>query len=224
MGPSRRPHRSPEQFSGKFANSLANQFSTRNCLRVSEDPARIADLIERLGRLADALQRSGGIVPAQWEALRYLGRANRYSRHPGALAAFLGATKGTVSQTVIALERKGLVVRADDPRDRRAVHIDLTDAGRGALSQDPLGGLAEVAAGLAAAAAARLAADLAALLAGLQRRRGRPGFGVCGTCRFFRRNGAEGEAGGPHRCGLTQEPLGDTDAGHICIEHTPLVA
>ncbi len=224
MGPPREPRLRPKQFPGNFANSLANEFSSRNYCRVSEDPARIADLIERLGRLADALQRSGGLVPAQWEALRYLGRANRYSRHPGALAAFLGTTKGTVSQTIIALERKGLVVRTDDPRDRRAVHIDLTDAGRGALSQDPLGGLAEVAAGLQEAAAARLAADLTALLARLQRRRGRPGFGVCGTCRFFRRNGAEDEAAGPHRCGLTQEPLGDTDARHICVEHTPLVA
>lgn len=99
---------------------------------MSEHPPRVADLIERPGRLADTLQRSGGLVPAQWEALRYLSRANRYSRHPGALAAFLGATKGTVSQTVIALERKGLVVRSDDPRDRRSVQIDLTEAGRAA--------------------------------------------------------------------------------------------
>ena len=191
---------------------------------MSEDPARIADLIERLGRLADALQRSDGLVPAQWEALRYLGRANRYSRHPGALAMFLGATKGTVSQTVIALERKGLVVRSDDPRDRRAIHIDLTESGRGALAHDPLRDLAEAATSLPEVTAGRLVADLTELLSGLQRRRGRPGFGVCGTCRFFRRNAGEGEPGGPHRCGLTLEPLGDTDARHICVEHTPQVA
>lgn len=191
---------------------------------MADNPARIVDLIERLGRLADALQRSGGLVPAQWEALRYLGRANRYSRHPGALAMFLGATKGTVSQTVIALERKGLVLRSDDPRDRRAVHIDLTEAGRGALAQDPLGDLAEAAAGLSEGAAARLAVDLTGLLSSLQRRRGRPEFGVCDSCRFFRRNGGEDEAGGPHRCGLTQERLGEADARHICVEHAPLVA
>jgi DNA-binding MarR family transcriptional regulator len=191
---------------------------------VSEHPPRVADLIERLGRLADTLQRSGGMVPAQWEALRYLSRANRYSRHPGALAAFLGATKGTVSQTVIALERKGLVVRSDDPRDRRSVHVDLTEAGRGILAHDPLGDLVDAARGLPETATARLSADLTALLWGLQQRLGRPGFGVCVSCRFFQRNAAGDEAGGPHRCGLTREPLGDADARHICIEHAPLAA
>lgn len=191
---------------------------------MSEHPPRVADLIERLGRLADTLQRSGGLVPAQWEALRYLSRANRYSRHPGALAAFLGATKGTVSQTVIALERKGLVIRSNDPKDRRSVQIDLTEAGRAALAKDPLSDLADAARALPVTAAVRLAEDLSVLLWGLQQRHGRPGFGVCGSCRFFQRNAAGEETGGPHRCGVTREPLSDADARHICIEHAPLAA
>ncbi len=191
---------------------------------MSEHPPRVADLIERLGRLTGTLQRSGGLVPAQWEALRYLARANRYSRHPGALAAFLGATKGTVSQTVIALERKGLVVRSNDPKDRRSVHIDLTEAGRGVLAKDPLGDLVDAARALPETAAVRLAADLKVLLWSLQQRHGRPGFGVCGSCHFFQRNAAGEEAGGPHRCGVTREPLSDADARHICIEHAPLAA
>jgi hypothetical protein len=68
--------------------------------------------------------------------------------------------------------------------------------------------------------------SLTALLAGLQRRNDRSGFGVCQTCRFFRRRGAEGEPGGPHRCGLTQEALSDADsklvrAGHEAAEEAP---
>ena len=70
----------------------------------------------------------------------------------------------------------------------------------------------------------RLAADLKVLLWSLQQRHGRPGFGVCGSCHFFQRNAAGEEAGGPHRCGVTREPLSDADARHICIEHAPLAA
>ncbi|MBL8688326.1 MAG: MarR family transcriptional regulator, partial [Rhodospirillaceae bacterium] len=187
--------------------------------RVTGETTRISELVEQLGRFADAMQRARGLAPAQWEVLRYLGRANRYSRQPGALAAFLGTTKGTVSQTVIALERKGLIERTGNPRDRRSVHLTLTPAGQAMLNDDPLAEIAAAAATLRRATATNLATDLADLLLSLQRRAGRRSFGICATCRFFRRNAAEREAGGPHRCGLTQEPLGDADIVRICVEH-----
>ena len=66
----------------------------------------IINLIERLGRFARSAQHCAGMKPAQWEALRFVSRANRYSRTPGALADFLSSTRGTVSQTPIALEKK----------------------------------------------------------------------------------------------------------------------
>ena len=65
---------------------------------------RALELMERLSRLVGQTGHAHGMKPAQWDALRYLARANRFSRTPGALTAYLGATKGTVSQTVIALE------------------------------------------------------------------------------------------------------------------------
>ena len=71
----------------------------------------IAWPLERLTRLMRAGEHEGGLNPAQWEALRYLARANRFSRTPAALADFLGTTRGTVSQTVIALERTGHLTR-----------------------------------------------------------------------------------------------------------------
>ena len=58
---------------------------------------RTIDLIERLTRLVAADGHSGGLKPVQWAALRYLDNANRFSRTPGALAAYLNSTKGTVS-------------------------------------------------------------------------------------------------------------------------------
>ena len=76
-------------------------------------------LIDRIGRVTRGLQFADGLSPAQWESLRYVSRANHYSRNPSALAAFLGATKGPVSQTLIALEGKGYLRRVRGNPDRR---------------------------------------------------------------------------------------------------------
>lgn len=58
---------------------------------------RIVELVNRLGRAVHCMQFARGLNPAQWEALRFVVRANRYSRTPSALAGFLGTTKGTAS-------------------------------------------------------------------------------------------------------------------------------
>ena len=81
----------------------------------------IATLVDRLSRIAHSLQFSEGLNPAQWNALRFLARANKYSTSPGVLADYLGCTKGTISQTLIALESKGLVARIRCDEDRRKV-------------------------------------------------------------------------------------------------------
>ena len=52
--------------------------------------------------------------------------------------AYLGLTKGTVSQTVHALEAKGLVTKQVDPADRRGRRLSLSPAGRTLLMRDPL--------------------------------------------------------------------------------------
>jgi DNA-binding MarR family transcriptional regulator len=180
---------------------------------------RIAELLDRLALHQRSRQQGDGLNPAQWEALRFLGRANRYSRNPTALTDFLGTTKGTVSQTLIALERKRLVTREPDRHDRRSIRIELTPAGRQLLDRDPMRGIAGAAADLAPAAQHVLAGALGELLAELRRAGTRRSFGVCQTCRLFCRDAAVAEPGGPHRCGLTLEALADTDSQLICAEH-----
>ena len=44
--------------------------------------------LERLARLMRQRGHGHGLNPAQWEALRYLQRANRLSNTPGALARY----------------------------------------------------------------------------------------------------------------------------------------
>src|ERR1700754_3675828 len=97
----------------------------------------IVSTLERLARLMRAADFGDGLNPAQWEALRYLARANRFSNSPGALTRYLGATKGTVSQTVKSLERKSLIAKSGRADEKRSVALGLTDKGRGMLARDP---------------------------------------------------------------------------------------
>jgi DNA-binding MarR family transcriptional regulator len=176
-------------------------------------------LVECLGRLlAGALRESGGEAGLQLvhlQALAYLRDANRYSNTPRALADFLGLTKGTVSQSLLLLHRRGLVRREADPADGRVVRLRLSARGRRLLASaeihpDWQQALAAVPAGERAAAGNALRG----LLAGLQRRRGNLSFGECRTCAHFRREGA-----GAYRCGLTREPLQRFETFQICREH-----
>ena len=177
----------------------------------------VGALIDRVGRVARSLQFVEGMSPAQWEALRFIARANRYSRNPSALADFLGATKGTVSQTLIALEGKGYLRRARGTPDRRAVDLTLTTDGEALLDHDPLRSLDEAATALAPATKAALVDGLGRLLRDLLQRHGGSEFGVCEGCCLLCADAAISEPGGPHRCGLTGEPLDNDDKRLICV-------
>jgi DNA-binding MarR family transcriptional regulator len=179
----------------------------------------VAEVLSRLARLARGAQHRNGLNPAQWEALRYLARANRYSRSPKELSAFLGATKGTVSQTLIALNRKGLITRRRRPKDGRGLELELTAAGWTMLGADPLGRFAQAVANLPEGARGALLDNLVAVMREVQRLDGYAGFGVCRTCVHFCHGLASDEPGGPHRCGLTGEPLSPHECRQICAKH-----
>ncbi|MBN8607181.1 MAG: MarR family transcriptional regulator [Caulobacterales bacterium] len=179
---------------------------------------RAAFLLERLARLVRAGDHAGGLAPAQWEALRYLARANRFSRTPAALADYLGATRGTVSQTLIALVGKGLVRKSESSRDRRSVELTLTSSGVALLEHEALKDLARDID--ASGEADGLARGLESALHQALVRGGGRAFGVCRTCRHFRPGGRGAKAGKPHHCTLLDEPLADADANLVCFEHT----
>jgi DNA-binding MarR family transcriptional regulator len=176
---------------------------------------RTVELIERLARLVGNNGHAHGLKPAQWETLRYLARANRFSRTPGALTAYLGSTKGTVSQTVMSLERAGLVTKTANPSDGRSVHLALSAAGEAMLSRDEIGRIEAAVEALPEPVRAGLEGGLAALLtARLAANGGRP-FGLCRACRHF---GRDARGAGQHFCRLLDQPLDDSDAGLICYE------
>lgn len=182
-----------------------------------------ARLIDRLERLARSGEPASGINAAQWEALRYFARANRFSRTPAALASYLASTRGTISRTLAALESKGYLKRASSPRDGRSIDFLLTDKGRKALERDPLLQLARDIEQAMGPEAARVRQELALVLrAAIARNKGRA-FGVCGSCRYFLAD-AHAASETPYRCTLLDEPLSEADSRQICVEQIPAAA
>ena len=180
------------------------------------------DLLERLSSLTRAWFRQHPLLaelqPIQLSALMYLARCNRYSNTPLAVTEYLGLTKGTVSQSLKVLEAKGLIVKLPDPRDKRSVHLQLTDSAHALLAVLlPPDFLVAGEVGMGDRAGP-LVLLLEQLLREVQRSADVPSFGLCHTCRFHRT--VEGEP----FCGLTQEPLAGADVVLICREHQAVEA
>lgn len=181
---------------------------------------RIAQLVDRLTRLSRDLQFCEGLNPAQWEALRFLARANRYSRSPSALASFLGTTRGTASQTLIALENRGLVTRRRGSGDGRTRALDLTPEGEALLRRDPILAVEDAAKDLPQEIEIALVRGLSRLTHELGSRAGAKTFGVCRDCSLLCLEAVTMsaiEATEP-RCGLTGDHLNDRDQACICID------
>lgn len=185
---------------------------------ISTAALEAARLIDRLDRLARGGEAAGELNPAQWEALRFVARANRFSRTPAALAEYLGSTRGTVSQTLIALEQKGHVTREPSSRDRRSVVLELTDTGARALRRDPILALASDLEGAAPGQLEAVVEVLRRTLHAIITRNGGRAFGACYTCRHFKKDGGSGRST-LHHCALLDEPLSEADSRAICVEH-----
>lgn len=185
------------------------------------DTHTIYDLLERLAnQLRTESRRSGsdsGLQPIQLDALYYLSRCNRYSDTPLGVTDYLGLTKGTVSQTLKVLEGKNLIVKQADSRDKRVVHLSLSPAGRTLLAEClPPPSLNAGLVHLCTDDQQQLHDNLRALLRGMQIENNMKSFAQCKSCQH-NQNIKTGE----FFCGLTQEPLSNTDIELICREHQP---
>lgn len=105
-------------------------------------PRATAEVMIQVFRATSSLAFSAGLNPAQWSALRYFAQALPGARSVTAFARYHGTTKGTASQTVQALQKKGLVERRENVDDRRSTLLELTEKGHHMLGADPLNDLA----------------------------------------------------------------------------------
>jgi len=173
---------------------------------------RLQLLLERLSNVlredVREVASANDLQLVQLVALQYLSVANRFSDTLSGLTAYLGATKGTVSQTVKALERKGLLTRDRDADDGRVFHLRPSDPGRALAEQSlpakSLAGLADED-GVAEVVEGLLRSMLAA--------RGGVAFGVCRTCRHHEPRGRGAW------CRLLEVRLAAADADRWCKEH-----
>src|ERR1700754_36196 len=106
-------------------------------------PRESIELLEQVARILWFEGTKHGLRDREWMALRFLSRANRFSRTPSALASYVGTTRGTASFIISELERLGYLQGKRSTKDKRAVTLSVTQQGKKFLSRDPVNGLIE---------------------------------------------------------------------------------
>lgn len=177
--------------------------------------SHLAEQLVHLARLVHGGATDHDLTPAQWTALRYFARANRFSRTPSAFSEFHATTRGTASQTVKSLIALGLVERHANEADGRSALIEVTPAGHARLADDPLSALACAIDDLAGVERETLAAALVRLTGRMARQRAAPVFGNCGECSHC------DTSGGPAYCRCTQTLLAEAEMGALCVDFAP---
>ena len=178
------------------------------------DNSQAFNLIERMARLLASDAWAEGLNPTQAAALQYLARANRFSRSPSQVAEYLSATRGTVSQTLKALQQKNLITEQRSASDKRRISYDLTTKGLGIVN----GSLQPDASKFPLAKPDAIALNRAlstAMRGWLSARQVRP-FGFCKDCQYHEKNGAT------LRCTLLDVDLRPAEAEKICFEQQPI--
>ncbi len=184
------------------------------------DKTNLYPLIERIGSLLRTeVRKSGnnlGLQPVHLEALYYLSICNRYSDSPKAVTSYLGATKGTVSQTLNLLEKKGYITKVVDISDRRGKHLKVTISGHEILSNLlPPAIFLDASDQISNIDTNQMVTLLTNMLIELQVANHSKTFGVCNSCKFFYTKTKQ------HHCGLTKEQLSTSDSEKICRVHVP---
>lgn len=163
-----------------------------------------------------------GLTPTQSQILAFVAARAGQNPRSGDAADALGITPQTASVAIAALVAKGLVVKVQDPSDRRASALKLTRQG-------------EVAARVAAqwpdfllSAVQELDEEerklFLRILIKVIRRLQVDGRIVpqrlCVTCVHFRPNAHPGDPAGPHHCAYVDAALSETGLRLDCPEHS----
>jgi DNA-binding MarR family transcriptional regulator len=176
-------------------------------------------LLERLSSLLRNESRSllgdYGLLPVQFEALHYLTICNRYSDTPMAVTEFLGQTKGTVSQTLKVLEKKGFLEKKANVDDKRMTRLVITKTGKSLVKKIlPSPALNLVSTYMTEETILTTNSYLRSLLYYLQSANKFKTFGQCETCQHNVKKGS-----GNYLCGLTNERLTKREVKLICRDH-----
>lgn len=187
-------------------------------------PDKIREGLERLAAVlrADQWSASGavGVNPAQTSVLAYLaGRAKAGSRVKG-VAAHLGVTQPSATDTIAALEGRGLVTKSGDAVDARAVIIEITSKGRElvkAAARVPSASIDALSV-LTLPEQTDLYLLVVKLIRQLQLAGAIPMQRMCMSCSHFLPNHHLGGAR-PHHCAFINAAIGTSDLRLDCADH-----
>jgi DNA-binding MarR family transcriptional regulator len=165
-----------------------------------------------------------GLTPTQAQILAHL-QARGDALTVGDLAAELGVSSPTISDSLSALVAKGLARKGPSPRHPRATAVHLTAAGRRSARRatawpDALLAAVDV---LDSHEQGVLLRALTKMIRELQERGEIPAARMCAGCRFFRPN-AHDDRARPHHCAFVDAPFGDGELRLDCADHEPLPA
>ncbi len=177
----------------------------------------VAELVTQLGRYAYGETPAAGLTPAQWTALRYFSRANRFSRTVSAFAEFHATTRVTASATVKSLVHGGYLKRTRSSSDGRSARLDMTSQAKAILSNDPFQRLTRAADTLSTTARRTVTRALDRMLGELAQDLGKPRFGVCTDCTHLGGDGCCLQGQPPYKCGLLNEPLAEPEIEQLCV-------
>lgn len=181
--------------------------------------ARVVAALDRLAHARRAQRQSfatdNGLTLLQVDVLTMLSDGPPPQPLVGSLANEIGVSQPTVTDSVRALERKGLIRRDCDPADARRVLITLTPDGRHLVERSRAAEQAFVAAvdALPAVAQERAFEALLGVIANLVADGTISVARTCLTCRFHRHDGAI------HHCTLLRADLPVRDLRVNCREH-----
>lgn len=163
-----------------------------------------------------------GLRDREWMALRFLSRANRFSRTPSALAGFIGATRATASQIVKTLESKSFLVRKPSHEDKRSVVLHVTAQGEKCLSQhDPINHVVNAVTALGTDECIRLRDSLREVLNHLDAAHQRLDASICRDCMFLAERSpgpgtGKGRASAEFMCRLYRAPISLDETELLC--------
>ena len=174
-------------------------------------------LIERISTLVRAEERKKyaalGLQPIHIQVLDYLSACNSYSNTAVGITEYFGLTKGTVSQTLQVLERKGYIEKHIDEEDARVTHLTLSKNGE-TLVEDAGDDVFEQAQqAVLSKQYATLDDALRMTLFTLQKDCDVKSFGSCSSCANF--NVEDNH----YICTETRLPVWQIETHKICREH-----
>lgn len=185
--------------------------------RIREGLSRIATIV-RVDEWNRA--KSMGVNPTQLAILTVLdGRAGGLTVKD--VAAHLGISQPTATDSLNALEKKSLVERRASAEDRRAVRVHLTTDGASMLQSHQSNSLAERAvASLKSGQDEKLLLLLITMIRELQEQDVIPQQRMCVSCEYFSPFEHSGSAK-PHHCKFVDAAFGQSELRIDCRDQLP---